>query len=236
MLETALAHRSPRTMAVADRPGGLYGGSSSRADRPMLYSPEYPAFSLHAYGGWYTSVLPMEDKPINLNRLAQMDPEAVADVHDRYFADVFRYARYRVSNADVAEDIASDVFVRLLEAVKRGKAPHSNLHGWLLSTCSNAVNDHFRKLYQQDAQQLDDSVAAGDRGPARPLDAQGHLADLGAALAQLTPDQQHIIALRFGAGYSLQETSKLTGKQVNAVKALQFRAIRALRRIMDVER
>jgi RNA polymerase sigma-70 factor (ECF subfamily) len=46
----------------------------------------------------------------------------------------------------------------------------------------------------------------------------------------LTPEQQHVLALRFGQGYSLEETATFMNKNVNAVKALQFRALAALQR------
>jgi len=50
------------------------------------------------------------------------------------------------------------------------------------------------------------------------------------AYAELTPDQQDVLALRFGSGYSLEETARMMDKKVNAVKALQFRALAALQR------
>ena len=50
------------------------------------------------------------------------------------------------------------------------------------------------------------------------------------AYAQLTPEQQNVLALRFGQGYSLEETPNLLNKNVNAVKALQFRALASLQR------
>jgi RNA polymerase sigma-70 factor (ECF subfamily) len=56
-----------------------------------------------------------------------------------------------------------------------------------------------------------------------------------AAYAQLTPDQQHVLALRFSQGYSLEETAQHMNKKVNAVKALQFRALAALKRVIGEE-
>jgi RNA polymerase sigma-70 factor (ECF subfamily) len=50
------------------------------------------------------------------------------------------------------------------------------------------------------------------------------------AYAQLTSEQQHVLALRFGMGYSLEQTATVMKKNVNAVKALQFRALSALQR------
>ncbi len=56
------------------------------------------------------------------------------------------------------------------------------------------------------------------------------------ALIQLTEDQQQVLALRFGQGYSLEETAAVMKKQINAVKALQFRALNALQRKIGDEK
>jgi RNA polymerase sigma-70 factor (ECF subfamily) len=50
------------------------------------------------------------------------------------------------------------------------------------------------------------------------------------AYAQLTSEQQHVLALRFGQGYSIEETAAHLNKNINAVKALQFRALASLQR------
>ena len=50
---------------------------------------------------------------------------------------------------------------------------------------------------------------------------------------QLTDEQQHIIILRFQEEFSLQETAEIVGKTVNAVKALQNRAVQKLRETLN---
>jgi len=55
------------------------------------------------------------------------------------------------------------------------------------------------------------------------------------ALHQLTEEQQHVIALRFGQGLSLGETAELLDKSVGAIKALQHRALAALAKIVPPE-
>jgi RNA polymerase sigma-70 factor (ECF subfamily) len=49
----------------------------------------------------------------------------------------------------------------------------------------------------------------------------------------LTVDQQHVLALRFAEEYSLEETAHIMGKTIGAVKTLQFRALAALRRLLE---
>jgi RNA polymerase sigma-70 factor (ECF subfamily) len=51
-------------------------------------------------------------------------------------------------------------------------------------------------------------------------------------MRRLTPDQQNVLTLRFGNGFSLEQTAKIMGKSVNAVKVLQFRATASLRRVL----
>jgi RNA polymerase sigma-70 factor (ECF subfamily) len=53
------------------------------------------------------------------------------------------------------------------------------------------------------------------------------------AVAGLTPEQQHVLALRFSEGLSLEETANVMKKNVNAIKQLQFRALAALNRKVE---
>jgi RNA polymerase sigma-70 factor (ECF subfamily) len=62
------------------------------------------------------------------------------------------------------------------------------------------------------------------------VDAREQNRSVQAAYSQLTAEQQHVLALRFGQGYSLEETATHLKKNTNAVKALQFRALAALQR------
>jgi RNA polymerase sigma-70 factor (ECF subfamily) len=52
---------------------------------------------------------------------------------------------------------------------------------------------------------------------------------------ELTEDQRNVIVLRFQEEFSLQETADIIGKNVNAVKALQNRAIIKLREALKRE-
>lgn len=67
-------------------------------------------------------------------------------------------------------------------------------------------------------------------GPATEADQREQNRAVQNALQKLTPEQQHVLAMRFGQGYSLEETAAQLNKNVNAVKALQFRALAALQR------
>ena len=58
---------------------------------------------------------------------------------------------------------------------------------------------------------------------------------LRAAIGCLTPDQQQVLALRFGEGMKAREVAEVMGKNVGAIEALQHRALSALRRVLERE-
>ena len=99
----------------------------------------------------------LEEKQ-ELDGLRRLDPQVISSIFDRFFPIVFKYVRYRVNDIAQSEDIASDVFVRLLEAVKNGKGPDSNIKAWLLGTASHAVNDHHRKNYRRPTEEISESI------------------------------------------------------------------------------
>lgn len=176
--------------------------------------------------------MPIYDEKSALNGLRKLDSQSVGAIYDQYFPEVHRYIRYRINDDAIAEDIASDVFVRLLEASQKRQGPETNLKGWLIATTSNAVNDHLRRQYRRPTETLSDFMPDETSNVHAEVDLREQSRAVQAAYAQLTSEQQHVLALRFGQGYSLEETASYMKKKVNAVKALQFRALAALQRMI----
>ena len=165
-----------------------------------------------------------------LDGLRKLDSQSIGAIYDKYFPEIYRYVRYRISDESTAEDLASDVFVRLLDAAQKKQGPQTNLRGWLIATASHAVNDHHRRHYRRPTEALSETMA--DRGPTihAEIDSREQNRLVQGAMSQLTEEQQHVLALRFGQGYSIEETAAMLKKNVNAVKALQFRALASLQR------
>ena len=165
-----------------------------------------------------------------LEGLRKLDSHSIGAIYDQYFSEVYRHIRYRINDDAIAEDIASDVFVRLLEAAQKNQGPQSSLKGWLIATASNAVNDHLRRQYRRPIEDLPDSIPDQGLSIHAQVDLREQNQMVQNAYAQLTHEQQDVLALRFGQGYSLEETATHMNKNVTAVKALQFRALASLQR------
>jgi len=168
--------------------------------------------------------------------LRALDAEAISAVHARYFVELYRYAAYRTGDPQLAEDLASEVLVRLLEAVRVGKGPATSLRGWLMGTASHLVNDHYRRAYGRPTEELTENLRSDAPEVSAQAEQNERQADVRRALLRLTHEQQHVLSLRFGSGLSLEETAQLMDRSANAIKALQFRALAGLRRELEARR
>ena len=181
--------------------------------------------------GFLLSIMSVSEQN-ELEDLRRLEPQAISAAYDRYFPEVYRFVRFRLNDEHVAEDIASDVFVRLLEASRSGRGPQTNLKAWLLSTASHIVVDHLRKSYRRPESELPETLPDGAPSLAADFEKLERDRRLKNAMSTLTEEQQYVITLRFNQGYSLDETASLMKKNVNSVKQLQFRALAALNRAM----
>jgi len=94
----------------------------------------------------------------------------------------------------------------------------------------------MRIRYRRRDQQLLNSFPADNPQLDDHVQARQDWQSLAAGLCNLTVEQQNVLALRFGAGFSLEETSVVMKKNVNSIKQLQFRALSTLQRTLGVDR
>jgi RNA polymerase sigma-70 factor, ECF subfamily len=159
--------------------------------------------------------------------------QAIQQIYEVYFSPIYNFIRLRVEDRAVAEDLASEVFIRLVTACRGRNAPHHRLRGWLFKVARNLVHDHYGKARKITTEALEEWMPDDDQPELevqfiRSLDIQRARQ----ALQQLSGEQQEVLLLRFGQSLSLQETADIMGKQIGAIKSLQFRAVTALRNIL----
>lgn len=163
------------------------------------------------------------------------DKQAIAILYQSNVRQLYHYIHLRVGNTELAEDMTSDVFVRAIETLpnyQQGKVPFL---GWLYHIAHGQIVDHYRRQNRRKEDQSIDDVELVENGNAEQQAMENiQQTQLLAHIQELTTEQQQVIMLRFLQGHSLQETAELMGKKVNAIKALQFRALRTLAQRFDV--
>jgi RNA polymerase sigma-70 factor (ECF subfamily) len=183
---------------------------------------------------------PLSDGPTDdpvwelVERARDGDTAAFGALYDRYVDTVHRYLYYRVGNRQLAEDLTSETFLRALRRIGTVTWQGRDLGAWLVTIARNLAADHFKssrfRLEVATADMRDaDRLTDGPEGEV--LDALTN-ATLFAAVKQLNAEQQECIVLRFIQGMSVSETAQTMGKNDGAIKALQYRAVRSLGRLL----
>jgi RNA polymerase sigma-70 factor (ECF subfamily) len=173
-----------------------------------------------------------------VERAQNGDTAAFGLIYDRYMDTVFRFIYFRVGNRQLAEDLTSDTFLRALKRIGSFTWQGRDLGAWLVTIARNLVADHFKSGRYRLEVTTGDVLDADreDRGPEGSPESAvvDHITNvtLLTAVKQLNPEQQECIVLRFLQGFSVAETAQTMGKNEGAIKALQFRAIRGLSRLL----
>ncbi|MFI2710099.1 ECF subfamily RNA polymerase sigma factor, BldN family [Micromonospora sp. NPDC018662] len=166
------------------------------------------------------------------------ESEAFGLIYDRYVDTVFRFVYFRVGNRQLAEDLTSDTFLRALKRIGSFTWQGRDLGAWLVTIARNLVADHFKSGRYRLEVTTGDVLDADreDRGPEGSPEAAvvEHITNVAllTAVKQLNPEQQECIVLRFLQGFSVAETARAMEKNEGAIKALQYRAVRALARLL----
>ncbi|NMO51988.1 sigma-70 family RNA polymerase sigma factor [Actinoplanes sp. TBRC 11911] len=164
------------------------------------------------------------------------DREAFAEIYKRYRIIVWRFIYLRCSHVPTVEDLVQDVFVNALRRLDKYEWQGRDLGAWLVTIARNRLSDHYKSGRYRlevaggdllDADRVDDSR---EGQPESALDQMVNASML-SILGQLSPEQRECLELRFLRGYSVSETAAVMGKNDGSVKALQYRAVRAMARL-----
>jgi RNA polymerase sigma-70 factor (ECF subfamily) len=161
-----------------------------------------------------------------------MDRTAVSALYRRYVQAIYRYVYYRVGEERTAEDLTAEVFLRAIEGLPNYEPRGAPFAAWLYRIARARTADHFRRQRRTAASGLDEDWPSGEDSLFSQVEQLSHHQELREALAQLTPDQQQVIVLKFAGGFSNTEVASMLGKTEGAVKSLQHRALNALERLM----
>jgi RNA polymerase sigma-70 factor (ECF subfamily) len=167
-----------------------------------------------------------------ISRAQGGDAAAIGAVYEHYHLSVLRYLYYRVGDHQAAEDLTSEVFLRMIKALPRYRQRSTSFQAWLFRIARNLAVDHFRKLKVRQHSDLEEHLVAGEEAPETAVERSLTGERLRQAMTKLLDDQREVIALRFVAGMPIAQVSQTLGKSEAAVKGLQRRALMALRDIL----
>jgi RNA polymerase sigma-70 factor (ECF subfamily) len=169
-----------------------------------------------------------------IRRARELEESALSELYRRYADDIFRYIYYRVGDQTVAEDLTSEVFIRVLQGLPDFTFRGVPFSAWLYRIAHARVVDHFRRQKVRDHLPLDEQLPSAEQRPESAVELEEDYRTLLDAIRQLTEDQQQVLLLKFVEGYSNAEIAAILDKTEGAVKSLQHRALASLQRTLDI--
>jgi RNA polymerase sigma-70 factor (ECF subfamily) len=156
------------------------------------------------------------------------DPEAFAEVFDRYYADLHGYASRRL-DARLADDVAAETFLVAFDRRRRFDPAYPSARPWLYGIASNLISRHRRAEVRQ-YRAL--ARAGADRGSddghadhvAGRVDAQAARGPLAAALADIAPRDRDVLLLVAWAQFSCEEAARALGIPAGTARSRLHRA------------
>jgi RNA polymerase sigma-70 factor (ECF subfamily) len=171
-----------------------------------------------------------------LERAREFDTGALAEIYDCYAEPIYRYLYRYLGNAHLAEDLTSEVFLKLLRVLGTSRAPRDQLKGWLYRVAHNLAMDWFRQQAKGEALPLNEELVSDSASLTATIEERQDQDRLRQAICQLTPSQQQVILLRFGEGLKIKQVGQLMGKSEGSIKLVQYRALKRLRKILEQEK
>lgn len=166
------------------------------------------------------------DPAAALERVLAGDRKGFEDLYRVYAGPLLSFLATQVRRTEDAEDLVGQVFLEAMRGIGRFEGDAAAFRAWLFRIGRDRATDLGRRQSRRPEEPLE---AAGDAPAAHGTEEQALAAlerrRVWEAVAALPDAQREVIALRLGSGLSSGEIAEVVGKDVNAIKALQHRAL-----------
>lgn len=180
----------------------------------------------------YSSLLKNEEIdekkiPEIVRRVKKGDKKDKEKLFGYIYPKIYRFIYYRTNNKTEAEDLTSDVILKIAKALPRQKG---NFNSWIYKIARNTVIDFYRKQSVRKSKISVDEVPGGLPNGSKDFTEQIlNEESLKEAMKFLPERQKEVVILKFIEGYRNREIAKIIGTSEGAVKLLQFRALKKMR-------
>lgn len=179
-----------------------------------------------------------EDKKTKelLEQAREGDQEAFARLYDLHAKAIYRHILFRSRNSQMAEDITSQVFIKIWESLRDGAAIRS-FRAFAMKSAQNLFIDQTRKKEYQNVS-LEKMTETGFEpqggvSATREAEASEAAGILQSALEKISAEQRQILTLRYLNELSIPEIAEITGKKPGAIYVLIHRGVRSLKAVLE---
>ncbi|MBI3291006.1 RNA polymerase sigma factor [Candidatus Falkowbacteria bacterium] len=174
-----------------------------------------------------------------LLRLKKKDPEAFSKVYDLYVTPIYRFIYFKVATKQDAEDLTSEVFLKIWQYITETEDEIENLRALLYRSARNLVIDFYRRNAKKDiAQDMEVLLNVSDERQQSLLsriETEFEMKNIELVLRQMKDEYREIIILRYIEEFSISEIAKILNKSKGSVRVLLHRALRVAKDLLNEE-
>ncbi len=167
-----------------------------------------------------------------VTRLQRRDPQALAELYDRYGRIAYSLILRVVRDASLAEDLVQETFLRVWNRAQAFDAQRGAIGPWLLAVARNRAIDYLRSAggRERNALELEENAHPSlYTDMERDILASDKARLIRAALERLAPKQREVIELAYFEGLTQTEMAARLGEPLGTVKTWVRTALKNLR-------
>lgn len=150
---------------------------------------------------------------------------------EKLYPSLFRYLHRLTGDADIADDIAQEAFVRLL----RQSLPEAEVRPWLFTVAMNLVRDHARKVERRQRLLTTAPVLVSmSELPDQAVERSEAVGSVRMVLEQLSPRDQQLLLMR-EEGFKYEEIARVIGVAPASVGTLIARALKRFAELYEAQ-
>ena len=168
-----------------------------------------------------------------ISRAKRGETECFGQLYERYVDQIFRYVRTRVADAQDAEDLTENIFVRSYESLATYEDRGWAYSAFLYQVARNLLVDHYRQTGSEQPLEASEPLEAAEPGLEQRLTDQEEIVRIKRTMALLPDDYQEIIRLRVLLGLPTSTAAEWMDRSEGAARVLLHRALKALRQELE---
>ncbi len=168
-----------------------------------------------------------------VQRAQGYEEDALKTLYEAYYPKIYNYAFLQLGDVQTAEDLASDVMLKMIESIQKYTFRGLPFGAWVFRIARNRLIDLHRRRRRRGEVDLSDSIASVLESPQALAERALERGQLQVALKHLTDEQRQVIVLKFIQGFDNRSVGRIMGRSEGAIKSLQHRALGSLRRVLE---
>ncbi len=175
----------------------------------------------------------LEEEPKIVTRAVKGESEAFGLLYDHYQPQIYRFIILKVGRREEAEDLTHQVFVAAWKSMPNYEDQGYPFSSWLYQIARNQVIDHYRlKKPDVDLEESHVQEIASTSDTESQVEERLAMGKVQDALRELSQEYQDVIIMRFVEELSVREVAQAVGKSEGAIKVMQHRAIKELKKVL----